>query len=425
MRRGPSKAVLVAATTVAVFLLVALNNQQGPSPGPPAGANTAGFLSHSRGGNRARDEQRSFAFIKMFKGGSETLNGIFSRHGLENNLTFVLPTGKNIYLGWPYAFGPERHRPAVPGRYGTKDGKLDVLCHHSVFNRSAMSRVLRDDAIFISIVREPWRHFKSTFNYFDVDVVVEQAEKFPPGVDRFETYLRNFDHYDSIYQSPAVAHRRHCVPNGFSILSNLQSQVLGIPLGFPKGSVDVTGSPLEVSRHIARLDRELELVMVLERLDESLVLLRRTLRWPLQAMLYLPVGVMAYSFKTSNAPRLQDLHRPHATVDQQLYHHFATKFDRLVREQPPDFQDEVRFLSKLQAQTQAHCDPDGANTHETEHARKNGKPVALPRVFPPQPLHVPASPWSPPLVIDSTFCNGLLDQAGPQPIALLKANYPS
>ena len=83
---------------------------------------------------------------------------------------------------------------------------------------------------------------------------------------------------------------------------------------------------IAVENHVKKLDREMDLVMILERFDESLVLLKRRTCLSMRDILYLPknVGKWSYKYMFSSS----DLHvvRSWQQVDHTLYDHFSAKF---------------------------------------------------------------------------------------------------
>lgn len=79
---------------------------------------------------------------------------------------------------------------------------------------------------------------------------------------------------------------------------------------------------------IRLVDRKFDLVMILERLDEGLVLLKQRLCWTMKDILYVPIAVLQYTGK--NTHQLDELivkHRRWSTIDYAMYEHFKRKLE--------------------------------------------------------------------------------------------------
>lgn len=98
-------------------------------------------------------------------------------------------------------------------------------------------------------------------------------------------------------------------------------------------SADIFDDSTAVERKIERLDREFDLVMISERMDESLVLLRELFNWPLDRVFHLDLKTRKQetrSFPLSHDERVVLAEWLHADV--QIYNHFSKRFDQRVLE---------------------------------------------------------------------------------------------
>ncbi|XP_078681761.1 galactose-3-O-sulfotransferase 2-like [Branchiostoma floridae x Branchiostoma belcheri] len=105
---------------------------------------------------------------------------------------------------------------------------------------------------------------------------------------------------------------------------------LAFDLGYPtEGADDMEAA----EAYIKELDEDFTLVLLLEHLDESLVLLRRLMRWGIQDVLYdiIPKNVRKYTYKsyTPTAEELANLRRWKA-VDYRLYDMFNRSLWRKI-----------------------------------------------------------------------------------------------
>ena len=80
-------------------------------------------------------ERRDFVYVKMIKCASETLASMFRRFGLRRNLSFVLPMGRKVYVGWPYQIRDDMYRH-------TDTNKFNILVDHAIYNESTMKALM-------------------------------------------------------------------------------------------------------------------------------------------------------------------------------------------------------------------------------------------------------------------------------------------
>jgi hypothetical protein len=161
---------------------------------------------------------------------------------------FVLPAKAN-YLGHPLPF----NRSIVPNPKIFKHS-YNILTHDSRLDYSAMSSLMPNGTLFITIVRDPVQLFESMFHYYRLDrlwnitfdVFSDESIKIP----------------DKIYTQRYLA----------KIGINQMMFDLGMNVS------DFT-KPFTVKEYIDKLDSIFDLVMLSEKMDESLVLLKHLLCW--------------------------------------------------------------------------------------------------------------------------------------------------
>ncbi|XP_060558306.1 galactosylceramide sulfotransferase-like [Ruditapes philippinarum] len=287
-------------------------------------------------------ERRNFVFIKTMKCATQTLVQIFRRFGYLRHLNFVLPRGNNIYIGWPFIPEKQDYRPS--GR------EFNILTEHAVYNHTVMTKLMPKDTKYITIIREPFSHFKSTFNYFNVANI-----SFVKETDKVSGYLQNLEKYESSYKRPNAA-LRYCIPDGFSVTKNQLSHCLGMPLGYPSGRENITANKMLVQDYIKHLDSEFLLVMIMEYFHESLVLLKRLLCWSMKDILYHTINVGNYGYKNT-PPSAENLkiYQTWSHIDYLLYDHFNKTFWRKVISEGDDFQAELSEYNKVQSQVSNFC----------------------------------------------------------------------
>ena len=289
-------------------------------------------------------EQRNIVYIKMFKCASETLVSVFNRFGYMRNLSFVLPVGKKIYLGWPYPIKEEDFRPRKTG-YST----FNILTSHSVYNEEFFENLMPPDTVYITSVREPFSQFKSTFHYYEIQKIAGI-----PGPDPITTYLHNVDKYEAAYQSHS-AQKRFCVPDNFTMTRNLMSFSLGFPLGYPSGTEDISNNEAKINKHLEMISKRFKIVLIVEHFIESVVLMRRNLCWSVKDVLYYSRNVGNYTYKAKVNQQNFKIYRDRSKIDFKIYDHFNKTLWKQISKRESDFFVEVNYLKDLLIQTFQFC----------------------------------------------------------------------
>lgn len=298
---------------------------------------------HHKTNNGLCLEKRHFVFIKTMKCATQTVVQILRRFGYLRHLNFVLPRRDNIYLGWPFIMEKQDYRPSKL--------QFNALVEHSVYNRTVLSELMPKDTNYITIIREPFSQFKSTFNYFNVANITFVKE-----TDQLSGYLQNLEKYEAFYKSREGARIRYCITDGFSMTKNLLSHCLGMPLGFPSFRANITADLSKVTEYINHLDGEFTLVMIMEYFHESLVLLKRLMCWSIEDIVYYTRNVGNYAFKHSEPSKANlRIYKHWSHVDYLLYNHFNETFWKKVDAEGEDFHKEVAEYNKIQTEISSFC----------------------------------------------------------------------
>ncbi|KAL3873036.1 hypothetical protein ACJMK2_036198 [Sinanodonta woodiana] len=325
-------------------------------------------------------EKLNVVFIKTMKCATETIAFIIRRFGYVRHLNFVLPVHKNIYLGWPFQLKAADFRPSKR--------PYNILVDHAVYNFTIMQSLMPMNTVFITIIREPYSHFISSFNYFNVKNIANVT-----GDDPINDYLHNLDKYERVYKSPAAAKTRYCIPDNFSITKNLLSHCLGMPTGFPMPESNITGNENQVRKYIKHLDTKFTLVMIMEFFHESLILLKRLLCWSFKDILYQSRNYGNYSIPRSIKHQENiEIYKKWSSADYILYDYFNKTFWRKVGDEGPEFFHEVKYYTKIQKEFSHFCDSLKLNTPEETTEKRD-------RVF-----NVSGSRFNDPFQITADFC---------------------
>ena len=283
-------------------------------------------------------ERTNFVFIKCMKCATETIGTAFRRFGYIRNLTFVTPVGSKLYLGWPCPFTKYDYRPL--------NRSFNIIMEHSIYNKMTMQALMPVDTVYVTMIREPFSHFTSVFNYFSL--------KKNAGInssDPITEYLHHIDHYEQMYKNHV-----YCIPDNFSLTKNLMSHCVGMPLGFPAGTLNITADDDAVERYIDQLDHDFSLVMIVEYFHESLILFKRIMCWTLKDIIFWTVNV-AHSIQTVNSSSEENvkIYKKWSTVDYKLYDHFNKTFWQKIRTETSDFFDEVKHFITIEREVVRFC----------------------------------------------------------------------
>lgn len=271
-----------------------------------------------------KDENSSkvthIGFLKVHKAGSTTMQNIFFRFGVKHNLTFVLPTGRN------YIFKPKSALPVTNGSH------RDILACHSVYSRQLFRSVLPNDSINIGIIRDPLQRMISAAYYYRDVWRSEALSKIPR-----EGFIHKLILHPDLYD-----------PFMFSKTRN----AMGKDFGFPRGIKQTDKK--RINAHLQMLRKDFKLVMVMERFDESLVLMKRDLNWDFSDIIYLESNSHKHKTIMINASE-ERMFESTSFLDYAVYNFFKRIFDQRVRKEGNMFYSEVEDFKNVLQEVGTFC----------------------------------------------------------------------
>ena len=273
------------------------------------------------------------SFLKVHKAGSTTIMNIFLRFAIQNNLNIVLPARSHGF-GFNYlGYGKTVLRENIVPLPGNKS--YNILCNHVVYNKKAFRSIMPEDTLYVGIIREPKSHFISASSYYGFFNTLEQ-------------YAKN--HNTSLIGRILSEYLRNPSNYGFStyFVHNRMSFDFGVP-------VDKFSDGNFVDKYIHELSEDYTLIMVMERFEESLVLMKRALCWDTKDILYVPLNARSQksnvNLTESDVLNLQKWN----SADFKLYDTFNKLFESLVDSEGDDFQKEVEHFKVTLSQVQIFC----------------------------------------------------------------------
>jgi hypothetical protein len=244
--------------------------------------------------------KKKIAFLKTHKCASSTVQNILFRYGEEHNLKFVLPITGN-YLGRSQHFNKRMVQNSPWHRLG-----YDIFALHTMWNTAEVKAILGAspdvDLVVISIVRDPVDLFESLYSFAQWDRLFRMdIAKFAKAIN----YSTNRS-TDFLSVGGYTGH-------------NQMLHDFGLP--------DTSSSDIQkVKAKIEEIERDFDLIMIAEEMEESLVLLKNLLCWDLRDVTSLPLNERQEHFRRKLGPETRALLRQWLWADQMLYDHFYRIF---------------------------------------------------------------------------------------------------
>ncbi|XP_028835152.1 galactose-3-O-sulfotransferase 4 isoform X1 [Denticeps clupeoides] len=192
-------------------------------------------------------------FLKTHKTASSTVLNMLYRFGEERGLRFALPLG--YQFGYPLPFNAHR----VKGYRGLFASEFHIMGNHMRFNRPEVEKVMPADTFYFSILRDPVALAESSYAYYKA---VAPAFKRAKG-------LGDFANDPGRYYEPRMRNNHYA------------RNLLWFDFGLDHNanySAQLARSGEEAVR------RSFSLILISEYFDQSMVLLRHALCWPLDAV---------------------------------------------------------------------------------------------------------------------------------------------
>jgi hypothetical protein len=280
------------------------------------------------------------SFLKVHKAGSTTVMNIFLRFAIQHKLNIVLPRNSKgngfNYLGYGKTVDRERIVPLPINE------SYNILCNHVVYNRSAFRSIMPDDTSYVGILREPASHFKSAALYYG-----------------FYKYLRNIsrnipqDEIVSVYLKD---------PSKRKISTYFVHNRMSFDFGIPKEKFD---NETFVDSYINELSEDYSVMLILEKFQDSLVLLKRELCWSTKDILYVPLNTwksnLTFELDNDDITLLKQWNK----ADFKLYDHFLEEFKEKVRLHGDDFLEEVQHFKTVQGEVETFCKENASHNYTT------------------------------------------------------------
>ncbi|XP_019636348.1 PREDICTED: galactose-3-O-sulfotransferase 3-like [Branchiostoma belcheri] len=324
-------------------------------------------------------ERKRVAFPKLHKVAGDTMMSILHRFGYERNLTFLLPKPFLLTCTYPWNLYP-RTNYAFAHREN-----YDILTYHTVYDSQKFSLLMPKDAVYLAILREPFSHFRSVWDFHNMKHRFGISSN---GTDAVITFLQNPEDFDAHFYVENKSCRGKIPP------VSLTRSPLAVDLGLPLELAtyyrkDDSYKKTITDMFIEKIESEFPLVMIMEHFDESLVLFKRLMCWNHKDIIYISrnVGKTTHDDEKDIPDDLKQVHRQWSYVDYALYEHFYGVLQRKLSDGGQDLTDEIEHFKKINLQVIDFC--EALERWSCDVGEK---------------LEIPKSKWDPGFSVDRDFC---------------------
>ena len=186
-----------------------------------------------------------------------------------------------------------------------------------------------NDTMYVTILRNPVTQFESTFSYMTLDKILG---------------MNSSDPLEEFFKDPQTILVNYVLTQDLRINSDRLKLIrngMFYDLGLESKDFDRKD---KIREAIEQLDKELDLVMLMEYFDESLVLLKRIMCWELDDMVYFNLNERHKDFRRNISEPLKRKIQRWSYADVQLYNHYNRTFWKVLNSMGPEFWDEVKIL---------------------------------------------------------------------------------
>ena len=275
-------------------------------------------------------------FLKTHKTGSSTVTNILNRYGDTKDLMFAVPASVKIYtFYWPLSFLLRFTQPLWKAP--------NILCNHARYNKAPMNWLFpKETTRYITLLREPTQQFESIFNFFQLKRHFKELRNASSPLEKF---LQNATRYLGQLQEKDIK-------GSLKLIKNPALFELGLDTKY-HGILDV------VKYYIRFLQKEFDLVMLMEYFDESLVLLKRRFCWKTEDILYFKLNERRDKDKQELSSKVKEEIQRWNSGDVLLYHVFNQTLWKMIKEEGPDFFTDLAIFRKELVSIKNSCLREG------------------------------------------------------------------
>ena len=274
-------------------------------------------------------------FLKTHKTGSSTITNILNRYGDFHNLTFALPQDGFFNFFWPLSF----ESTFIADLKGKRP---NIFSNHARWNRKSMTELMRPNAVFITILRNPVSQFESTFSYMEFAQLLRIKDSKNSLATFFVDPINTLAKLSDLSESGSV----------FSYLNLLKNGQF-FDLGLEK---EQYFTDKKIKEALNEIDGSFHLVLLMEYFDESLILLARELCWDIRDVVYFRLNQRKSSDANTNlSEELVQKIRQWNRADVLLYNYFNRTFWNKIEKLGNMFWIDVHRLRNYNKMLEEEC----------------------------------------------------------------------
>lgn len=250
--------------------------------------------------------KRAVVFVKTHKTGSTTMTNIFLRYAKKHRLSVGLPPHKRWELaGYPAIFNEKLIDPQLK--------TYEMLCHHfRMTSKEKIMQVMPAATVFVTIIRDPANAFESGFSFF---------RDYP-----FSVWMEDYTSPNSLakFLDAPIKYYNKSTPWYFRA-KNYQA----FDLGFDHEREDEA----YIQKVLNEMEYSYDLVMITERMEESLILLKNLLCMDsLNDISFIKLKVRQNALRrVPDDKMIQQMHQWNG-LDSAIYEYFSKKLEMRIEE---------------------------------------------------------------------------------------------
>jgi len=268
------------------------------------------------------------SFAKTHKTGGSTLQNILLRYGFKHGHRIALP-----HKHWFFSLENQFKADMVANFSWSKNRKFDIIASHSLWDPKEVDKVIGKPSVKFSLLRDPVDAFESGFVYMGIGKYHKSGT---------EIDINEYANQILMLRYPQRAPKAH-----FDVGESLWD--LGL-------SNEKLKDQQAVSNKILELENQLDLILISERFDESLILLKDKLCWNLEDVAYIRQNERTQKHKSKMTSKTREILREWLWADYQLYIYFKEKFEKTIGEIDTTYlQSELEQLQYLNNNLKEKC----------------------------------------------------------------------
>lgn len=269
---------------------------------------------------------------QVHKAASTTIFNMLIRFSMSRDLNVMFPLQGNLLSETKAELQTIMpHPPSPPFRF-------DILCHHVLFRKAQIRRWFPDDTRYVTILRQPWHQLNSAFKYYKTVWPKE--------------YLMEVSTVTQLVENWRLV-------EPFDPLTSYTNNRMSIDLGLPPEQIHNSSY---VSTFVDDMHSTFDLVLIVERFDESLVLMKRRFRWTMKDIVYMKLNSLKNKTDAASEEpdaELKEKFLRFSQFDIAVYNHFVEVLEQAIENEGTEFSEELQQFTVILKLISGFCDNKG------------------------------------------------------------------